>query len=153
MVGNSSDSERLKGKIGVESEPQIYEVEQGVIRRFARAIGDSNPLWQGEEYARQSKYGGIIAPPTLVSMIGFEEIQPEQIGLAPNAGMLHASTELECYQPVRAGDTITFTTRIAEVRERQGKMGKMTFVTLDITYKNQRQESVARCRQMIIGLT
>jgi len=30
-------------------------------------------------------------------------------------------------------------------------MGKMAFITFENTYKNQRQELVARCRQMVIG--
>ena len=65
---------------------------------------------------------------------------------------LHGGTELECYQPVRPGDVITVTIKVANMRKRQGsKLGKMVFVTFELTYKNQRQELVAKCRQMLIG--
>jgi len=152
MVEDSLITEELRSKIGIESEPEVYEIEKGMIRRFVQAIGDQNPLWQDEEYARKSKYGGIIAPPTFIPIIGYEGIQQERSALLSSIGTLHGSTELECYQPVRAGDTITVTSKIANVRERQGRrMGKMVLVTFDITYKNQRQELVARCQQIIIG--
>ncbi|MFC2069407.1 MaoC family dehydratase N-terminal domain-containing protein [Chloroflexota bacterium] len=64
--------------------------------------------------------------------------------------MLHGGTELECYKPVRPGDTITMITKIANIRERQSKMGRTAFISFDITYKNQRQETAAKCRQTVI---
>jgi len=151
MVEDSLVTEELRSKIGIESEPKVYEIEKGMIRRFVLAIDDPNPLWQDEGFARKSRYGGIIAPPTFVLTIGFDELQ-QVLESIPYGGLLHGSTELECYQPVRAGDTITVTTKITNIRERQDRrMGKMVFVTLDVTYKNQKQELVAKCQQMIIG--
>ncbi len=151
MVDDSLITGELRSKIGIESEPEAYEIEKGRIQRFVLAIGDLNPLWQDEEYAGKSRYGGIIAPPTFVLTVGFDELQQQLQESIPGGGILHGSTELECYQPVRAGDTIIVTSKITNIRERQDRrMGKMAFVTLDITYKNQEQELVARCRQMII---
>jgi len=142
--------EELKDKVGAVWQSRVYEIEKGMIRRFAQAIGDLNPLWQDEEYARKTKYGGIIAPPTFMATLGLEQIQ-QLLASAPSETSLHGSTELECYQPVRAGDVVTATTRIADFRQRQGKMGTMSFVTFDITYENQRGELVGRCRQMVIN--
>ena len=150
MAEGLSSIEALRAKIGVEWEPVVCEVERGMIWRFARAIGDPNPLWQDEEYAKQSRHGGIIAPPTFILAIGFEQIQQ---GLAPilSGTTLHGGTELECYQPIRPGDVIAATAKITNVRERQSKTGKTVFMTFDITYKNQRQQPVAKCRQMVIN--
>ena len=39
------------------------EVEKGAIKRFAEAVGNMNPLYWDEEYARNSKYGAIISIP------------------------------------------------------------------------------------------
>ena len=151
MVEDSLITEEIRGKLGVEGEPRVYEIEKGVIRRFVQAIDDPNPLWQDEEYAKKSKHGSIIAPPTFIPIVGNEQFQSQLVSLLPES-KLHGGTELECYQPVRPGDTITVTTKIADVREREGKrMGKMVFVTFEVTYKNQRQELVAKCRQALIG--
>ena len=152
MVEDSLITEGLRSKIGVESDPEMYEVEKGMIWRFVQAVDDPNPLWQDEEYAGKSKYGGIIAPPTFVLTIGFDKLRQQVLESIPHGGILHGGTELECYQPVRAGDIISVTTKITNIREwRDRKMGKTVFVTLDVTYKNQRQELVAKCQQMIIG--
>ena len=152
MVEDSLITDELRSKIGIESEPELYEIEKGMIRRFALAIDDPNPLWRDEGYARKSRYGGITAPPTFVLTIGFDELQQQVLESIPYGGLLHGSTELECYQPVRPGDVISVTTKIPNIRERQDRrMGKMVFVTLDVTYKNQKQELVAKCQQMIIG--
>ncbi|TET25350.1 MAG: MaoC family dehydratase [Dehalococcoidia bacterium] len=139
----------LKDKIGVEWPLGVYEIEKGMIRRFVQAIEDPNPLWQDEEYAARSQYGGIVAPPTFIMTIGFEQIQ--KLLAASSGTLLHGSTELECYQPLRAGNVITATAKVANIRERPGKMGKMTFITFGISYQNQRQELVAKCRQMVIS--
>ena len=151
MAENSSSIDGMRAKIGEEGKPGVYEIEQGMIQRFVQAIDDPNPLWQDEEHAKKSQYGGIIAPPTLIPIIGFEQIQQQVSQLIPNGTILHGATDLECYQPIRPGELVTVTTKIANVRQRQGKMGKMAFITFEATYKNQRQELVARCRQMLIG--
>ena len=54
----------MKDAIGVESEPVVNDVEKGAIIKFAQAIGDESPVFNDEDAARQTKYGGLIAPPT-----------------------------------------------------------------------------------------
>lgn len=140
MAEGSSGIDRLKAKIGAEWQAGVYQVERGMVQRFVQAIGDPNPLWQNEE----------CAPPTFIVSLGLAQIVQE-LAVVPSVTSLHGGTELECYQPVVVGDTLTVTAKIADVRERQGKMGKMAFVTFELTYKNQRQELIARCHQMLIS--
>lgn len=142
-------AEELKSQVGVDWPPLVYEIEKGMIRRFAQAVGDPNPLWQDEEYASRSSFSGIIAPPTFLLILGFGQIL-QMLTSDSSLTVLHGSTELECHQPVRPGDVITVTTKIANVRERPGKMGKTLFVTFDMTGTNQGQDVVAKCRQMAI---
>ena len=141
MTEASSAIEKLKSKVGVEWEPREYEVGREMIRLFARAVGDNNPLWKD----------GTIAPPTFVLSIGFEQFVEDLMNLTPFNTVLMGSTDIECYQPVRLGDTITVIFKISNLRERQGEMGKMAFMTFDSSYQNQKQETVAKCRQMVIG--
>jgi acyl dehydratase len=141
MSEGSLDLDGLKSKLGVEWEPWSYPIERGMVRRFARAVGDPNPRWQE----------GSVAPPTFVLAIGFEQFVDEVTSLVPFGTVLMGGTELECYQPIKPGDVITVVFKISSLRERQGKMGKMAFMTFDSTYKNQGEELVARCRQMVIG--
>src|SRR5689334_22010288 len=41
-----------------------FPVEAGHIMLFARAVGDTNPVYQDAEAAKKTEVGGIIAPPT-----------------------------------------------------------------------------------------
>ncbi len=132
------DIDELKSKLGTELEPVTYEIEKGMIQRFVQAVDDPNPRWQ------------VIAPPTFILTVALEQIQ-QLLTLTSSETLLHGSTELECYQPLRSGDVLTATARVANIRERQGKMGKTAFITFDTTYRNQRQELVAKCHQMIIS--
>ena len=150
MSDDSPISEELRSKLGVEFLSGEYEIEKGMIERFVRAVDDPNPLWQDEGYASKTRYGGIIAPPLFAVVLGFDEFDKQIAKLM--GGRLHGSTEFEYFKPIRPGDVITATRKIADIREREGKkLGKMAFVTFEITYKNQDDELVAICRQTAIG--
>ena len=61
-------SEKDRALIGKESEPVHApdEVSKSMIRHFCEMMEDPNPLYTDEEYAKNSKYGGIIAPPQML---------------------------------------------------------------------------------------
>ncbi len=62
--------EALRQRIGVKientAEPWCYEATRDNIRHYAHGIGDDNPLWCDPAYAKQTQYGGIIAPPSFL---------------------------------------------------------------------------------------
>ncbi len=151
MAAVASNIEALKAKVGIEREVGTYEIEKGQIRKFARAIGDANPRWLDETDAANRQYGSVTAPPTLMLTIGLDQIEQELTAL-PSMAILHGSTELECIQAVKAGDNISVTIKLVNLRERSGKDKKaMIFLTFELSYKNQKQELVATCRQTLIG--
>jgi acyl dehydratase len=78
-MANKYVTDEVLKQIGKTAEPRTYEVERGAIRRFAEAIGDPNPLFNSESEARQSRFGGLIAPPTFYRsmMAAFPEIKIE----------------------------------------------------------------------------
>lgn len=44
-------------------------VTTDAIRHYAATLGDRNPLWWNEEYAKKTRWGGIIAPATFIDYI------------------------------------------------------------------------------------
>ena len=157
--------EEVSKFIGQTSDTSIFEVEKEVIRRFADAVDDSNPLYWDEEYAKKSRYGSIIAPPGFISSSWFSgrptkwpkrgETTSEarrqlrdalsKAGYS-NPGAIDAGIEYEFFRPVRAGDTITVSSMIKDIIEREGKTGKMAFITTETTYTNQNGDLVAKAR-------
>ena len=47
-------------------EPWITEVTRDAIRHYAHGVGDDNPLWCDPDYARGTKFGDVIAPPSIL---------------------------------------------------------------------------------------
>ena len=132
----------MRAAIGSRSDPITWEVEKGEIIRFAEAVGDPNPLYSDEAAARKSRYGGIIAPPTFLHSYGATPLDfdyPEGVGL-------DGGSDWEYLEPVRPGDRITVTARIADIFEKSGRVGKMIFIVREIEYVNQLGELAARRR-------
>ncbi len=151
----------ITGFIGKSIGTSTFQVEREPIRRFADAVGDSNPLYWDEEYARKSRYGAIIAPPGLICTPwyarrsvpwGSRETSAPEIISGPDmakAGygrLLDGGAEWELLLPVKAGDIITAETKVKDIIEREGKSGKMAFTIRETTYTNQTGKVVARAR-------
>jgi acyl dehydratase len=159
--------EEITKFIGKPSSTSIFEVEKEVIRRFADAVDDSNPLYWDEDYAKKSKYGSIIAPPGFISSPWFSgrptkwpkrgdttvEDTGELADALAKAGLgrvLDGGMEYEFFAPVRAGDTLTASSVIQDIVERTGQTGRMAFLFTETTYTNQDGETVAKARSTSI---
>jgi N-terminal half of MaoC dehydratase len=53
-----------------------YEASRDVIRHYAWGIGDDNPLWCDPAYAARTRHKGIVAPPTVSSMLWWRRVFP-----------------------------------------------------------------------------
>ena len=148
MSKDSVITDEMRTAVGVESEPATHEVEKGAIRRFAEAIGDPNPLYRDEEAASATRYGGIIAPPTFLRSL--EPGPPRAEFRAPYPELLDGGSEWEYFQAVRAGDHITVTSQIVDLKERSGRLGSMILATSETRYVNQSGALVATQRSTIV---
>ena len=162
-------SEEANKFIGKSIGNVACEVEKGAIKRFADAVGETNPLYWDEEYAAKSRYGSIIAPPGFFGWAvklppgatfqrptdisdppeATEEMR-EALAKAGYANVLDGGIEYEFFQPVKAGDLLTAKSTIKDVREREGKTGKMAFVIIETIYYNKENEQVAVARATAI---
>lgn len=147
----------LKQYIGKIDPPTIKEVEKGSIRRYAEAVGDDNPLYYDEEYAKKTKYGGIIAPPGFFGWAVSSTPSSEGlIGLmgalieAGYAGILDGGMAYDFYLPLRAGDILIASPKVKDVVEKEGKT-KMMITRFETTYVNQNGDLVAKSYHTLIG--
>ncbi len=133
--------------VGMETKPATYEIEKGHIRRFAEAIGDSNILYTDEKAARKTRYGSLIVPPTFFRALLSGDLPPV---VSEKLRKLDGGSQWEYFEPVRPGDRITVTAKYVSFTTRQGRMGEMLLVVVEITYKNQFDEVVATQRTTAI---
>ena len=134
-MANKYVTEEVKKQIGMESESRTAEIERGAIRRFAEAVGDSNPVFNDEAAARHTPFGGMIAPPTFCRSIS-AAIPDIKLNMPQFRG-LDGGSEWEYFEPIRAGDRITVVSKVADLRESAGKLGPMVFITIETSYTNQ----------------
>jgi len=116
---------------------------EDLIRHFCDAYGETNPLYRHVDYARKSRYGCIIAPPTFLTCIA-----PSAIGAEPDhvpCVGFNAGAEWEWFQVVHAGDEFHgYDTELGyEEKKREGNVPPMFVSTIKRTYINQREEVVA----------
>ena len=82
------------------------------------------------------------------------EMMGKLFGALIKAGLvriLDGGVEYEFFLPVRAGDTLAWYAKFVDVREREGKSGRMVFLTTELTYINMKGDVVARRRQTFIA--
>lgn len=142
--------EMKKAAIGIESKPVVIEIEKGMIRKFAEAIGDANPLWQDEPYAKKSRFQGIIAPPGMVHAAMLLGVRPQLPFEIPVKRRLDGGGDWEYFLPINAGEKLTVVNRISDIKEREGKESSMVFVTYETDWKNEKGQLVARAHFVLI---
>lgn len=135
--------------IGLTGPQYVFEVEKRHIRQFAEAIGDLNPLYVDEAYAKSTIYGGIIAPPSFPVAIGAESGQGIDLPL-DYSRMLHGEQEFIYQRPIRAGDRLLCQMKVTNVYEKEGKNGPMQFLVMDTEMKDEEGELVVISRTNII---
>lgn len=155
--------------IGKEMGPYTGEpVLARDIRRYALAIDDPNPIYHDQNAAKNSRYGGMTAPLNYVSWSvgvpgaekGIKDLGED--GLAsfvgvpeiPNVwtlGWVRGGEELEFFKPLYVNDRVTVKGKIVDMKEKDGKSGKLIFVTSEFTYTNQNDELLAKHRITMIA--
>src|SRR4030042_531272 len=131
--------------VGRKSLPAKNVSERGAIRRFAEAIGDPHPLWVDEDYARSTRCGGIVAPPTFAVSL--------QVGSNVREGLpidltkiLHGEMEFEYFRPLRAGETLFCQAEIVDFYTKEGKSGQMSFLVTETRGVDANGELVYKSR-------
>ncbi len=153
MVDDSVVTEEMRAKVGTTPEPVVFEVEKGAIRRFAQAVEDLNPLYFDDEYARTTRYRGIVCPPGFFGWpLGQTAAMQSLINLVapPLKTILNGGSEGEFFLPIRPDDVLVSYTKLADLYERSGRAGKMLFLVFETTYKNQNDQVVAKMRDTIL---
>lgn len=129
------------------SAPVTVEVERGAIRRFATALGETDPACYDVEAARAVGYRDLLAPPTFPITFGGGPIPGLDL---PPAGNIHGEQEFAYQRPIVAGDEITVERRLTGTKERTGRSGKMRLVTIESTGTDAAGQEVFTSRQVII---
>jgi len=145
-------TEQMTGKIVEERKPWISGVTADSISHFAYGTDDDNPLWTDPNYAAATRHAGILAPPAFVFANRYPILHGAPV-IAPLASLI-GGVEVEWWEHVRVGDTLSSEPRQKEFFEKRNKDGRrLNFVISEITYRNQNSAMVARATGTMIMAT
>jgi acyl dehydratase len=116
--------------VGLRSEPVRNLVERGALRRFAQAIADPSPLYVDEEVARDSRYGGLLAPPTFPRTFDYGRIEGLEL---PPAGLIHGEFSISYERPLLVGEEILCRMSLKDSYDRRGRRGLLGFLVFERT--------------------
>ena len=141
--------------IGVVSEPRIVDVEAGFLKFFAKATGETNPIYFDEAAAQDAGHPTIPMPPTY--LFSLHRSHPARRGdvLDKDGGIgvdmarvLHGEQGFIHHRPIYAGERITITTTTDDIYDK--KDGALEFVVKTSCAVNQHDELVAEMRTVLV---
>jgi acyl dehydratase len=124
----------------------IDSISQDAIRHFAWGVGDNNPLWLDPNYAANSQYGDIIAPPCILYGVDSTIVAPKLQGVQ----WLYAGTGWTWFEPIRLNDHFKVDAKLLKQETKSGRrFSKWVLQTGKINYFNQHGRiaatAVGRC--------
>lgn len=127
------------------------EVEKGRLRFFAKAIGETNPVYFDVQAAQAAGHRSLLVPPTFLFCLEMESPDPAAIrnllGLDYRR-LLHGEQGFVYHALAYAGDTLTFEQRIEDIYDK--KNGALEFVLRNTRVSNQHQQAVAELRTVSV---
>ncbi len=123
------------------------------IRRWVMAMDYPNPLHWDQEFARDSRYGGLVAPQSIAAALDYGHgCAPACVGRIPGSHLIFGGEEWWFYGvPVRPGDTLFQDRRFHDYKVADTKFaGPTMFQRGDTTHRNQHGALVARERSTSI---
>jgi acyl dehydratase len=136
--------------IGMKLPAYKATAEAGQLRFFAKAIGETNPIYVDESAARDAGHPGLPLPPTFLFSLEFQipsNAWRDELGIITSR-ILHGEESFKYHRMAYAGDTLQFETRIADIYDKKG--GALSFVVRESRVTNQRGEHVADLRSVLV---
>jgi acyl dehydratase len=137
--------------IGKTFSPITMTVDPGRLRFFAKAIGETDPVYTDIEAAKAAGHPNLPVPPTF--LFGIEMEAPDPFAFLNMLGtdlrfVLHGEQSFTYRRLVYAGDTITATPRISDIYSKKG--GALEFAVKDTELTRDDGEVVATMTSTLV---
>jgi hypothetical protein len=138
-------------------------VNQPMVRHWAAALEDHNPVYTDPAFAAASRFGGIVAPPLMLQTWTMPTAKISGIaerGGAPTEGAqnpltpldeagfiatLATNSEFEIVRYLRLGEVVTSTMVMESISDRkQTRLGPGHFITWVTTFRDEQGAVVGR---------
>ena len=160
-VFTDEDVELMKERIGIDmvsERPFNQECTRDNLRHLAQGNGDINPLFFDEEYARNTRWGGLVAPPTFMHCTGTTlkraltaEERARGAGALRGIQALYSGDDCYYYRPLHPGDFVWTRAYLNQVYVKQSEFtGRTVFTIHRRIMANQRGELICAADMLVI---
>jgi len=126
-------------------------VEAGRLRFFAKATGNTDPVYIDEAAARDAGHPHVPVPPTFLFCLEMDQPKPgamrELLGIDYRR-ILHGEQHFRYHALAHAGDRLRFEPRIADIYDKKG--GALEFVLRETRVTNQHGALVAEMKCLTV---
>ena len=169
MTGTKAQTlaERLQGFVGKPYQsPTVARdpVNRPMIRHLTDALGDRNPVYTDEEFAKRSVHGGIVAPATSLQVWTMQGLVPRasdgddaqarlmsMVDAEGYVGVVATNCEQVYHRYLRPGDLLTVSSEVESIAGPKATgLGEGFFITTLHTYRDQAGEVVGEMRFRIL---
>lgn len=137
--------------IGRELGTSTLALDATRLRFFAKAIGETDPVYLDEDAARAAGHAGLPAPPTFLFAAELDDGATDRmlanLGV-PIADILHGEQRFAYHRVACAGDTIRVDSRIADIYAKKG--GALEFIVRTSRATDQHDALVAEMTTVIV---
>jgi 3-hydroxybutyryl-CoA dehydratase len=121
-----------------------YTLTLDAIHKYCRSVGETSPLYFDDAYARTTRWGGLIAPPSIHILLMFACTPADDWMRSP--GTINAGQSWSYNIPARPNDTITLQARALDKFIKKDRL----FVVHDNVFFNQHGQVICSGRGQTI---
>ena len=134
----------VRQHIGHRLPAYAVDVERGRLKFFAKAIGQTDPVYTDEAAAQAAGHPALPVPPTFLFCLEMDSPNPgalRDLLDLPVPKVLHGEQRFSYHAMAYAGDTLTFEQRVADIYDKKG--GLLEFVVRETRVTNQHGQHIA----------
>ena len=137
--------------IGHELPASVLFIDRSRLQFFAKAIGETRPIYIDPAAARDAGFTDLPVPPTFLFAAELDSGATDKL-LAdleiPISKLLHGEQSFIYHRAAYAGDTVTVRSTVSDIYEK--KNGALEFVVKSSRVTNQNQELVAELLSVLV---
>jgi len=137
--------------LGHELPESVLPIERSRLQFFAKAIGETDPIYTDAAAARDAGYADLPAPPTFLFAAELDSGASyrllEALGI-PLAKLLHGEQGFSYHGAACVGDTVTVRSSITDIYDKKG--GALEFVEKTSIATNQHGDRIAELRTVLV---
>ena len=112
----------------------VKTATRDAISQFARGVGDDNPLWHDLDYAKKTRWKGLIAPPSFLYAVDATIVAPK----LPGVQWIYAGTKWKWLDVIAQNETFDVSAKLVSMEEKTGRTFKRWIMQIgEIKYYNE----------------